>query len=457
MRGEPLPAPAGEAPPVRAPSARTATVVLVAAVTAYFVAVVHRTALGVAGVEAIDRFDLSATGLAMFSVTQLTVYAAMQIPAGRLLDRFGVRAMIVTGSLVMACGQLVLALAADVPAALTARVLIGGGDAAIFISVCRLVAEWFPPRRVPVLVQTTGLIGQAGQIASAIPVAWLLHRQGWTTTFGTLAALGLFAASLSAWKIRDRAPAATGAEAVAHDAFWPAVRESVRPAATRLGFWSHFVSPFSANVIALLWGVPFFVTAQHRTKAEASLLLTLLTLTAMTAGPVIGHLTSRHPLRRSWVVLTSSGATLAAWVLLLVHDTPRPMWQLAAFVVVIGVGGPVSLVGMDFARSSAPMRLLGTATGFVNSGGFISTITGVLAVGLVLQAVSPAGATTYSLDAYRLAFSVLLVPWVVGVVGVLRNRQRARAVLREAGTVIPTVRDVLRRRSSTEPGPGDPA
>ncbi|WP_448630052.1 MFS transporter [Cellulomonas soli] len=405
MHGEPRPQSAGSTPadvavgsqaaaPHPAPDAapRGAVVALSAAVLAYFIAVVHRTALGVAGVEAIDRFSLGATGLAMFSVTQLTVYAAMQIPAGRLLDRFGVRAMIVTGSSVMAVGQLVLALADDVPTALVARVLIGGGDAAIFISVCRLVAAWFPPRRVPVLVQTTGLVGQAGQIASAIPVAWLLHGRGWTATFGTLAGVGLLAAGVSAWKIRNRPSATAGTEtdAVAvHDPFWPAVRESVRPPATRLGFWSHFLTPFSANVVSLLWGVPFFVTAQHRTRAEASLLLTILTLTAMTSGPIIGHLTSRHPLRRSWIVLTSSGATLLAWVSLLLHDTPRPLWRLAVFVVVIGVGGPVSLVGMDFARSSAPARLQGTATGFVNSGGFVSTITGVLSVGLVLQLVSP--------------------------------------------------------------------
>ncbi|MGN8245740.1 MFS transporter [Cellulomonas soli] len=437
----------------RLPSTRAATIALSAAVLAYFIAVVHRTALGVAGVEAIDRFSLGATGLAMFSVTQLTVYAAMQIPAGRLLDRFGVRAMIVTGSTVMAVGQLVLALATDVPAALVARVLIGGGDAAIFISVCRLVAAWFPPRRVPVLVQTTGLVGQAGQIASAIPVAWLLHGYGWTATFGTLAGVGLLAAGASAWKIRDRPPTAQptgpGSTGTPHDPFWPAVRESVRPAATKLGFWSHFVSPFSANVVSLLWGVPFFVTAQQRTRAEASLLLTILTLTAMTSGPIIGHLTSRHPLRRSWIVLASSTATLLAWVSLLLHDTPRPMWQLALFVVVIGVGGPVSLVGMDFARSTAPARLQGTATGFVNSGGFISTIAGVLAVGLVLQTASPPGATTYSLDAYRLAFSVLLVPWVIGVGGVLRNRRRARAVLLASGTTVPPVREVLRRRRQT--------
>lgn len=182
----------GPAQPVR-PSSHRAVLVYTAAVVAYFVAVLHRTALGVAGVEAIDRFGLTPTALSMFSVVQLAVYAAMQLPAGRLLDRFGARTVIVGGSLVMAVGQLVLAVAHDVPLALVARVLIGAGDAGIFISAIRLVALWFPARRVPLLVQLTGLIGQSGQLASAIPLAWLLHHHGWTPAFGVLAGVGLLA------------------------------------------------------------------------------------------------------------------------------------------------------------------------------------------------------------------------------------------------------------------------
>lgn len=437
-----VPPPAADEHPA---AGRRAYVVLCVAVAAYFVGVVHRTALGVAGVEAIDRFGLAATGLAMMSVLQLSAYAAMQVPAGLLLDRFGARVMIGTGSVVMAVGQGVLAVATTLPVALVARVLIGTGDAAIFISALRLVALWFPPRRVPVLTQVTGLVGQAGQLASAIPVAFLLHRSGWTVTFATLAGFGLVAA-VGAYAGITHPPADRPHASSDREPLRQAVRLALDEPGTRLGFWSHFVTPFSGNVFALLWGVPFLITAQGLTKGQASLLLSLLTVTAMAAGPVIGMFTARHPLRRSWAVLGISGVTLLAWVLLLAQSTPRPMWQLAIFVVVIAVGGPTSLVGMDFARSFAPAPRLGTATGFVNTGGFISTISGVLAVGLVLQLVSPPGTTSYSLDAYRAAFSVLIVPWVVGIVGVLRNRRATRARMAAAGVVVPPLREALRRR-----------
>ncbi|MBO0901134.1 MFS transporter [Cellulomonas sp. zg-ZUI22] len=421
-----------------------ATAVWAVAAVAYLVAVVHRTALGVAGVEAIARFDLGATGLALFSVLQLAVYAGLQIPAGRLVDRLGARTLITVGSAVMAVGQGVLAVADDVPTALLARALIGGGDAAIFISACRLIAERFEPRRVPVMVQVTGLVGQSGQIVSALAVAWVLHTSGWTTTFGVLAVAGAAvtvaaAVGIGAPPLRPPAPAA-------RERFVPAVRLAAQPAGTRLGFWSHFLTPFSFNVVAMLWGVPFFVTAQGRTPAEASLLLTAMTLSAMVTGPVVGLFTGRHPLRRSWVVLMSAGATLVAWVTVLVPDTPRPLAQLVVFAIVLGAGGPVSLVGIDYARTFTPPDRLGTATGFVNTGGFASTIIGVLAVGVVLELVSPPGVSTYTLDAYRVAFAVLVVPWVAGVLGVVRSRRRTRVALARAGTVVPPLREALRRR-----------
>jgi MFS family permease len=418
--------------------------IYIAAVAVYFVAVIHRTALGVAGVEALDRFHVEATGLALLSVTQIATYALMQIPSGHLLDRFGPRVTMTVGSLVMASGQLLLAFSDHYGLAIVARIMIGAGDAPIFISAGRLIAHWFPARRVPVLMQVTGLIGQAGQLATAIPVAMLLHNRGWEATFTTLAVVGVGAAAVAFTWVRMPRPDAGSVEQE-RDRFWASIRAATEHVGTRLGFWSHFLPPFSANVIALLWGVPFFVTAQGLSPAQASLLLIVLTLSAMVTGPIAGVLTGRHPLRRTWIVLGSAVATLVAWTVLLSFSTPRPWWQLAVFCAVIGMGGPISLVGIDFARSFSSAERLGTATGFVNIGGFASTIAGVLLVGVVLQVVSPPGATTYTLNEYRVAFASLLVVWLVGMVGVLTNRRRTRAVMATQGVVVPRIRDAVRR------------
>ncbi len=425
---------------------RTSWIVFGVAVAAYVVAVIHRTAFGVASADALDRFGIGATALSMLAVVQIALYAGMQVPAGTMLDRWGPARIIIAGSVVMAVGQALMAFAPGFGWAIVARALIGAGDAPIFIAVARLVTIHFPPRRVPVMVQLTGLIGQTGQLISAIPLAYLLHRSGWSSAFASLAILGALMAAAVWWilvrpsndpELSERLPAASVREAL--KTHW-------NTHGVRLGFWSHFVGPFSANTIALLWGLPYFTTAQGLSKAEASLLLTCLVLANIAVAPFIGVLTSKYPMRRSWLVLGGAAVVALAWTALLLPTTPRPLWQLVAFVLVIGAGGPMSLVGMDFARSFAVAHKVGSASGFVNMGGFIATIISVLLVGLVLQFVAPHGASTYTLGDYRIAFASLAVPWIIGVFGVYLSRRDTRAVMAEDGILVPTMREAWRKR-----------
>src|SRR6185295_8847124 len=130
-----------------------------------------RTSLAVAASAATERFHIGASMLSTFVVLQLLVYAGMQIPVGLLVDRFGPRVVLVTGGLVMASGQALLAVAHEPATAIVARVLVGAGDALTFISVLRLIPAWFPGKRVPLVTQLTGLIGQVGQIGSTFPLS----------------------------------------------------------------------------------------------------------------------------------------------------------------------------------------------------------------------------------------------------------------------------------------------
>lgn len=167
------------------------------AVSAYAAAVLCRTTLGVAGFEAVAHFHARAGIISTFVVVQLLVYTLMQIPAGVLIDRFGSRAAIAGGLVVIGLGQIGMALATRVGEAIPARVVLGAGDALIFTSAIRLLPSWFPPRKVPLLTQCVGLLGQFGQIGSAIPFVWLLGVAGWRTAFLSAAALPLVVAGAS--------------------------------------------------------------------------------------------------------------------------------------------------------------------------------------------------------------------------------------------------------------------
>jgi MFS family permease len=395
---------------------------------AYIVAVLDRTTLGVSGLQAANRFGVSPGVLSSFVVLQVVVYAAAQVPAGVLLDKFGPKTLIATGGALMAAGQLTLAFTTSLPEAIGARAVLGLGDAVTFISVLRLVPHWFPARRVPLVTQLTGICGQLGQVLSAVPFLALLSHAGWTTAYTSVAALGLLSVALTLSLVHDTPQGAiirdekTNLRATLANVkiVW------LRPG-TRLGFFTHMGTQFSVTVFALMWGVPYLTAAQGISTDAAGALLSVSVVTAILAGVVIGILTARYPMRRSWMVLGIIASNAAIWTVVLALPHRAPLWLLTVLVVVISVGGPGSMVGFDFARTFNPRATLGTAQGMVNMGGFLASIVVMQAMGVIIGATGG-----YSFESFRIAWTVQYGVWALAVVGILITRRKARRALTPA-------------------------
>lgn len=407
-------------------------------VAAYVLAITNRTSLGAVGVEAADRFQADASTLALFAVVQLAVYGGMQIPVGVLLDRYGSRPIITAGMLLMAAGQLTMALSPSIGIAIVARVLLGAGDAAVFPAVLRLVATWFPAQRGPVMVQFTGIIGQAGQLIALVPVAALLHATTWSITFGSIAGLGLLFTIL-VWLIVRNNPAESGPDVsvntdtgvvrVVTSAIDTGVgiRAAWAHPGTRLAFWSHFTTPFAGTVFVLLWGMPFLTAGEGLTTAHAAGIISIYVVAGMILGPIIGDLSRRLPNHRSLaLVLPAVGVQMAAWVAVIALPGPAPDWLLWVLAIALATGGPASMIAFDHARTHNPVHRLSTATGVTNAGGFIAALIAVFVIGLLLDAQGAGTPDTYTLDAFRVAFLTLIPLWVLGVVFILIERKRTR-------------------------------
>ncbi len=410
-------------------------------VFAYVIAVLHRTSFGVSGLSAADRFSISPSVLSSFVVLQIVVYAGMQIPAGVLLDRYGSRIMIAVGAFIMMSAQLALAFTESLPVAIGARIAVGAGDALTFISVLRLVPQWFPPRQVPLVSQFTGILGQLGQVMSALPFMLLLSGPGWTFAYGSAAAVGLLAFALALSVIRDAPP---GADVVAVPAGAKEIGRQIKTVwmrpGTRLGFFSHMGTQFSITTFALLWGVPYLKSAQGLDSATVGSLLTLSVISAIVAGPILGILTGRYPMRRSWLVLTIMVASALMWTIVLSRSDPSPLWLLTILVVVISVGGPGSVIGFDYARTSNPSSAMGTAQGMVNIGGFLASLIVIQVMGVILGHMGG-----YTFDGFRVAWMVQYPVWVLGIIGVLVTRGKARRALAAEGVHVRPIREVIRR------------
>ncbi|AZG46674.1 MFS transporter [Gordonia insulae] len=404
-----------------------AMLIWLVALSVYFVAVLHRSSLAVAGLLAAERFEITASQLSTFVVLQLLIYALMQVPVGLMVDRFGPRRVLLAGTLILTSAQLSFAFADTYAWALSSRFFVGVGDAMTFVCVLRLVNSWFPARRIPLMTQLTGVLGQLGAVAAAVPMTWALSSWGWTHAYLATSLCGAVLLVATLVVVRDSVESrSTSGPLLGMSGIKDSLAASWEHPGTRLGFWMHFSTQFSATVLGLLWGYPFFVQGEGLSPEAAGLLLTIMVLSIMAFGPAFAWLITRWPWHRSTLVLLVIASIATMWAVVLAWPGTAPFWLLVVLVVVCGMGGPASMVGFDLGRTSNPVFRVSTATGIINQGGFLASLTTVALIGILLDWRTPDDAAGYPAAAFTWAMSAQFLLWGLGATQIWRYRRKGR-------------------------------
>ena len=387
----------------------------------YIFAVTCRSSLSATGITAAEHFGTTSTALSGFLYLQLFVYALMQVPAGVLLDRFGARILIASGGIFMAVGQTFMALAPVTALAVVGRGIVGLGDALVFISVVRLVSAWFPMRQAPLMTQMTSMLGGIGQIVSIYPFVWLMNWTSWQVAFLSIAGVGLLMSAAVLATVRDdprqrgrrHERPAGGLKAAMHG-----LKVSLKSPGTICGFWVHGTTWFSINMMNQLWGMPFLLAVEGWDQAAASAYLVTGMVINAAWALIMGRLAGLHPVHgRAAVVYISIGSQIVLWTILLLTPGPHPIWFMGLLLLAMSSGGPASNIAMDYVRDTNDTANLGSATGFANTGGFVSSAIVFLGVGLLLDAQGATDPSLYTDHAMRVAVLIQYPVWAIGLIG----------------------------------------
>lgn len=415
-----------------------ALTVWAAAVLVYLAAITGRTSFGVAGVEALDRFGVDASRLAVFTAVQVGVYALAQIPVGLAIDRFGARKTMVVGALVMAAGQITLALTASYPIAILARVLIGAGDASAFLSAMRLLPAWFPLKVTPLFTQLTAGLGQIGQFISAVPFLMLLHAEGWTAAFLALGSGIALVGIAAAVAIADVPPApaepdgrdGSGGGSSSSKNERATVREMLgivlRHPVCWQGFFTHWVGLMHQATFTLLWGMPLMTLAMGLSPAQAGGVLVVNTVAAVAAGPLMGMASARFSARRGTLTVVISVVLMGMWVVFLLPDAPRGLAAIVTLNIAMAALSSASGLGFDSVREAVDRRALATGTGLSNMGGFIAAMIAAQGIGVLLDVSADGG--VYDWADFRVAWAAIVAVWVLGMAGLLASMALRRRI-----------------------------
>lgn len=373
----------------------------------------HRTATAVLAETLARSFDTSAAELGFLHASFFWIYAALQLPAGLVVDRYGPRWVGGVGLAVMTAGVVWFASAGSLTAALAARALVGLGGSVMYVATLRFLASWYLPEEYATMTGLTIAAAGVGGILATTPLALAIEAAGWRVAVlaagatSALIAVGVLAA------VRDTPEKAGHEQVGAAEPETASLADVV--ANTRavlgeretwlMGVMLFFV--FGANFTVLgLWGVPFVVDIYGTSVAQASTYVLLGNVGFVLGSPAFGALSDRLERRTELVVASAVVFTLAYAVLLAVP--PLPVVGAVLFLVLFANGG-IALV-FTVGKERHDPEVGGTVTGVINSLGYFGAATLPAVMGVVLDAYWTGGmiggARVYTVTGYRVAFGI---------------------------------------------------
>jgi ACS family D-galactonate transporter-like MFS transporter len=162
-----------------------------------------RVNLSVAHDALISRFGITDVTFGYLLSAYSWTYAGMQLPCGALLDRWGVRRVMLVAVVLWAIASGLAAIAPTILLLFAARLLLGIGEAPAFPANAKAVGLWFAERERSI---PTAIFDAAAKLSIGIgtPVlGFVLLRYGLKTNFATTAVLSLLYAGIFALVYRD--------------------------------------------------------------------------------------------------------------------------------------------------------------------------------------------------------------------------------------------------------------
>ena len=403
----------------------------------FFLAFLHRVAPGVIVKDIMQAFGASGEIVGLLSAMYFYSYAAFMIPAGLLIDGFGVRRVVAAGSAVMGLGSLAMGMAASQNVLMTGRFFVGAGATVTFIGCLKIAADWFPPSHFGTLSAVTATVGVVGAIGGTAPLAALVALTGWRGAFLIIAALTLVGAVACYAVVRDHPPGAAAATAAS-----PKLGDVLRGVVEVLGnrhTWPPFLAFFffyAAVGNLMLWAVPFLHDVYGLATTKAAGYASLVALALLFSAPLTGYLSDRVLHRRKLPYTFLSSIFFLFWAALALTAGTFPLWGVAALLFGMGAAGGAFVLTWPIAREVNPPQLAGTAVAVSNMGGFVGAALTQKYVGRVLDAgwtgVMAEGARVYPAAAYASAFKLCAVfVLIAAAVSLLLRETRGRNIYHE--------------------------
>jgi len=170
----------------------------------YFLSYLYRTVNAVLGPVLGEELGIDAAAVGLLTGAYFFAFAAVQIPLGMALDKFGPRRTQVVLLAVAAIGAFLFGLGDDTLSLAIARGIIGAGVSGCLLASFKIFALWMPKQKLPLVNGLLMACGGAGVMASSSPVQAAVEAIGWRGMFQLIAAITMAVACIIFFVVPER-------------------------------------------------------------------------------------------------------------------------------------------------------------------------------------------------------------------------------------------------------------
>nr|WP_245350096.1 MFS transporter [Cytobacillus eiseniae] len=349
----------------------------------YFLIVSQRTAPGLITDQLMKDFSLTASTIGLLTSIQFLAYASLQIPIGLLSDRYGPNLFLIIGTILNGIGTVIYSIAPNEFFLLFARLLVGLGDATIWVNLVLILSLWFKGNEFIGLIGIAGMAGSFGFLLATVPFSAWISLWGWRVPFLAVGII-LCLLGITLYFILVKKPKQLFTDEKEQKQRAPAAEQInektlsllLRILSSRQA-WATFLCHFGVvgTYVGFIgsWAVPYGMHVYGMARSDASQLIMIGLIGALIGAPITSWMAGRFgSIKKPYTAIHF--VSVLSWAAILLFGGVPPFPILVILFFIIGYCNGANTLTFAVVRQSFDRKEVGLASGFANTGGFLSAV-----------------------------------------------------------------------------------
>jgi predicted MFS family arabinose efflux permease len=383
----------------------------------YYMSYLFRTVNAIISPQLVSDVGLTPSALGFMTAAYFMTFAAVQLPLGIVLDKYGPRKVQAALLIVAAAGAALFALGTDAVTLIIGRGLIGLGVSACLMASLKANVLWFPKEKIPLVNGVIFAFGAIGALSTTVPLELLIQAVDWRTVFWWLTAISIASGLLILFVVPERPQAPV--ELPPGQSAFSAQMADLKLVYASAYFWRLAFMVFLHNGVFLsyqaLWAAPWLRDVAGLDRSGVADAMFMFNIGMFVGVLSIGLVAERlQKLGIPTVVPAVAGIVLS----LVVQAMFAAAWTDYAAILCLAFGyfGSTATLAYAVLNQKFPQKLTGRVNTAQNMMTFIAAFAMQWLVGIIIGLYPSPGDGLYSSDGHQTALIVLIVIELAGLI-----------------------------------------